>query len=66
VSPRIQIPASRDDAPEASRPVLVKVEKTLGFVPNLQRLMSISPAALTGWAGLMGQLATALVPRDCK
>jgi uncharacterized peroxidase-related enzyme len=58
--PRIQIPASRDDAPEASRPVLDKVEKTLGFVPNLQRLMSISPAALTGWAGLMGQLATTL------
>jgi uncharacterized peroxidase-related enzyme len=60
MSPRIQIPLSRDDAPEAARPVLDKVQKMLGFVPNLQRLMSISPPVRNGWAGLMGQLATTL------
>src|SRR6201996_7852590 len=59
MSSRIRIPV-REETPEASRPVLDKVEKMLGFVPNLQRLMSISPAALNGWAGLMGQLATTL------
>jgi alkylhydroperoxidase family enzyme len=32
----------------------------LGFVPNLQRLMSISPNALSGWASLMGSLAKTL------
>lgn len=56
---RIKIPA-REETPEASQPVLDKVEKTLGFVPNLQRLMSISPATLTGWAALMGSLSTTL------
>src|SRR3984885_8111504 len=59
VMSRIRIPV-REETPAASQPVLDKVEKMLGFVPNLQRLMSISPAALTGWAGLMGQLSTTL------
>ena len=59
VMSRIKIPV-REETPEASQPVLDKVEKMLGFVPNLQRLMSISPAALSGWAGLMGQLSTTL------
>ena len=36
------------------------VDKMLGFVPNLQRLMSISPNALSGWATLMGSLAKTL------
>jgi uncharacterized peroxidase-related enzyme len=57
--PRIAIPA-RDDAPAESQPILDNVNKTLGFVPNLQRLMSISPNALAGWAGLMGSLAKTL------
>jgi len=59
MSPRIKIPA-REETLEASQPVLDKVEKTLGFVPNLQRLLSISPPALTGWANLMGSLSTTL------
>ena len=54
---RIKIPA-REEAPVASQPVLEKVGKMLGFVPNLQRLMATSPPALTGWAGLMGSLST--------
>src|ERR1700742_4908539 len=57
--PRIAIPG-RDDAPTESQPILDNVNKTLGFVPNLQRLMSISPNALAGWASLMGALSKTL------
>jgi uncharacterized peroxidase-related enzyme len=56
---RIAIPG-RDDAPAESRAVLDNVNKMLGFVPNLQRLMSISPNALGGWAALMGSLSKTL------
>jgi hypothetical protein len=51
--PRIPIPG-RDEAPAESQPILDNVNKMLGFVPNLQRLMSISPNALAGWAGHHG------------
>ena len=57
--PRIAIPG-RDDAPAESQSILDNVNKMLGFVPNLQRLMSISPNALTGWAALMGSLSKTL------
>ena len=57
--PRIAIP-DRDDAPAESRSILDNVNRMLGFVPNLQRLMSISPNALAGWAGLMGALSKTL------
>jgi uncharacterized peroxidase-related enzyme len=57
--PRIAIPG-RDDAPAESQAILDSVNKMLGFVPNLQRLMSISPNALSGWAGLMGSLSKSL------
>ena len=57
--PRIAIP-KREDAPVESKPILDNVEKMLGFVPNLQRLMSISPNTLSGWAALMGSLAKTL------
>jgi uncharacterized peroxidase-related enzyme len=56
---RIAIP-TRDAAPLESQPILDNVHKTLGFVPNLQRLMSISPNALAGWAGLMTSLGKTL------
>jgi uncharacterized peroxidase-related enzyme len=56
---RISIP-TKEEAPEASKPILENVNKMLGFVPNLQRLMSLSPAALSGWAGLMGALSKTL------
>jgi uncharacterized peroxidase-related enzyme len=59
VMSRIKIP-TREEAPEASQSVLDSVEKRLGFAPNLQRLMAISPPALTGWASLMGSLSTTL------
>jgi len=57
--PRIAIPKG-EDAREESRPILDNVDKMLGFVPNLQRLTSISPNALCGWATLMGTLAKTL------
>ncbi|WP_434721369.1 carboxymuconolactone decarboxylase family protein [Mesorhizobium sp. RIZ17] len=57
--PRIAVPA-RDDAPAESRPILDNVSKTLGFLPNHYRLMSISPNALGGWAGLMGSTSKTL------
>ena len=56
---RIAIP-SRDKAPAAAHPTLNAVYKQLGFVPNLHRLMSISPAALAGWVGLQGALSKTL------
>src|SRR5580698_1404708 len=56
---RIAIPG-RDEAPVDSKAILDGVSKALGFVPNLQRLMSISPNALAGWAGLMGSLSKTL------
>jgi uncharacterized peroxidase-related enzyme len=57
--PRIAIP-KREDAPAESKSILDNVDKMLGFVPNTQRLMSISPNVLSGWASLMGSLAKAL------
>jgi uncharacterized peroxidase-related enzyme len=57
--PRIAIPG-RDEAPVETKAILDSVHKMLGFLPNLQRLMSISPNALAGWAGLMGSLAKTL------
>jgi AhpD family alkylhydroperoxidase len=57
--PRIAIP-KREDARAESKPILDNVDKMLGFVPNLHRLMSISPKAPSGWATLMGSLAKTL------
>jgi uncharacterized peroxidase-related enzyme len=59
---RIGIP-TRDEAPADSRAVLDAADKLLGFVPNLHRLMSLSPSVLNGWWGLMGQLSKTLDAR---
>lgn len=56
---RIAIP-SRDAAPAASQPVLDAVHKQLGVLPNLFRLVALSPAALHGMTGLSGALSKAL------
>ena len=42
---RLAIPA-RDDVPEASKPILDAVQKQLGVVPNMFRLIAQSSAAL--------------------
>ncbi|MCB8838818.1 carboxymuconolactone decarboxylase family protein [Aurantimonas sp. VKM B-3413] len=56
---RIAIPA-RDDVPEASQPILDAMNKQLGTVPNMFRLLATSPAALQGFAGNNAALAKTL------
>jgi len=56
---RIAIPV-REDAPAGSQPLLDAVAKTLGVVPNLFRLVALSPAALEGYLGLNGALTKTL------
>ena len=56
---RLTIPA-RDAVPAASAPLLDAVEKSLGVVPNLFRLVGQSPAALEGMLGLNGALGRTL------
>lgn len=59
---RIPTPATVADAPEASQPLLEAVNKALGTVPNLHRLVSNSPAALEGYLAMNGALAKGKVP----
>lgn len=56
---RLSIP-TRDEAPAASQPILDAVNAQLGVVPNMFRLIALSPAALTGLTGLSGGLSKAL------
>ena len=53
---RISIPATIESAPSASQPLLQAVNKQLGSVPNLFRLVANSPAALEGYLGMSGAL----------
>ena len=53
---RISIP-SLDASPEASKPTLNAVQKTLGVVPNLFRLIGNSPTVLNAFAAFQGSLA---------
>ena len=59
---RLQIPATITDAPAASQPFLEAVNKKLGVVPNLFRLMANSPAALEGYLGLAAALTKGSLP----
>ena len=59
---RIPTPAAISDSPPASQPLLEAVEKRLGVVPNLFRLVSTSPAALQGYLGLSGALSKGALP----
>lgn len=56
---RLAIPA-RDAAPAASQPLLDAVEKQLGVVPHLYRLVASSTPALQGLLGFGGALAKTL------
>jgi hypothetical protein len=53
---RLPTPATIDAAPSASQPLLQAVNKQLGVVPNMFRLVANSPAALEGYLGLSGAL----------
>jgi uncharacterized peroxidase-related enzyme len=57
--PRIDIP-TRDDAPAETHAILDTVGKRFGFVPNLFRLMAVSPQALQAFVGIQGALAKAM------
>ncbi|MBW8778970.1 MAG: peroxidase-related enzyme [Burkholderiales bacterium] len=59
---RIPTPASIAASPVASQALLQAVEKQLGSVPNLFRLVANSPAALEGYLGMMGALAKGALP----
>ena len=63
---RIAIPASISAAPAASQPMLEGVNKQLGVVPNLFRLVSNSPAALEGYLGLSGALSKGALPAPTR
>jgi uncharacterized peroxidase-related enzyme len=51
---------ARDDVPEASKPILDAVQKQLGVVPNMFRLIALSPAALQGFTANNGALGKTL------
>ena len=52
----IPTPATIKEAPEASQPILETIRKQIGTVPNIFRLVSTSPAALTGLTGFQAAL----------
>ncbi|WP_299618030.1 carboxymuconolactone decarboxylase family protein [uncultured Tateyamaria sp.] len=54
---RIATPQTIADTPVQSQPLLETVEKSLGSVPNLFRLLATSPDALEGYLGLNGALS---------
>ncbi|MFC2254841.1 carboxymuconolactone decarboxylase family protein [Labrys portucalensis] len=58
----IPTPATIEEAPDASRAILEGVQKQLGRVPNIFRLVSNSPAALSGWTALQGALGKGKLP----
>jgi uncharacterized peroxidase-related enzyme len=59
---RIPRPATIVDAPADSQPLLEAVNKQLGVVPNLFRVVSNSPAALQGYLSLSGALGKGALP----
>jgi uncharacterized peroxidase-related enzyme len=63
---RIPTPSTVAEAPEASRSLLEAVNKQLGAVPNLFRLVSVSPASLEGYLGLSGALSKGRLPAPTR
>lgn len=62
----IPTPATIEDVPAASRPLLEAVKKQLGSAPNLFRLVANSPAALEGYLGMMGALGKGVLPAPTR
>ena len=56
---RISIP-TLESAPAASTPLLDGVHRKLGVVPNMFRVIAVSPAALEGFLGFNGALSRTL------
>lgn len=63
---RLTIPASIDAAPASARPFLDAVNKQIGSVPNLFRLVANSPAALEGYLGMSGALGKGSLPAQTR
>ena len=63
---RIAIPADIASAPAAAQPLLQAVNQQLGSVPNLFRLVAISPAALEGYLGMSGALGKGSLPAPTR
>ncbi|WP_027054083.1 carboxymuconolactone decarboxylase family protein [Mesorhizobium erdmanii] len=63
---RIATPTSIATAPAAAQPLLQAVEKQLGVVPNLFRMVANSPAALGGYLGMSGALAKGRLPASTR
>jgi uncharacterized peroxidase-related enzyme len=59
---RLNIPASADAAPAASRARLEVIQRKLGTVPNLFRLVANSPATLEGYFSLSAALNKGRLP----
>lgn len=59
---RIPTPATIDAAPAAAQPSLQAVERQLGVVPNLFRVVANSPAALEGYLGMSAALGRGSLP----
>ena len=47
-------PLGVDTAPEGSRPLLEKIQKSFQFIPNLFGVFANSPVLLAGYLGLEG------------
>jgi uncharacterized peroxidase-related enzyme len=63
---RIATPASIAASPAASQPLLEAVNKQIGSVPNLFRVVANSPAALEGYLGMSGALAKGALPAQTR
>jgi len=59
---RIPTSATIADAPERAQPLLEAVNRQLGTVPNMFRLVANSPQTLEGYLGLSGALAKGALP----
>lgn len=59
---RIPTPATIADAPAAAQPLLDLVNKQIGSVPNMFRLIANSPATLEGYLGIGAALGKGALP----
>jgi uncharacterized peroxidase-related enzyme len=55
-------PLTIDTAPEDSKPVLRKIRKSFGFVPNLMATFANSPAVIKGYLALDAEFAKTFTP----
>jgi uncharacterized peroxidase-related enzyme len=59
---RIATPATIANSPAASQPLLEAVNKQLGVVPNMFRLLANSPQTLEGYLGIGAALGKGALP----